>query len=204
MNSNVTFHNGTKPSECQIQSFPEGKPDQTATSAYAVNVLITVLSSIACPLTTVLNLLVIISVKRKPQLKTISNTVLGCLAVTDALMGIIGLPLFMTTRILSYRTEISSDVCMVNNVSRIVVRILLGATMFHLVLMNVERYIAIKHPFQHLTIVTKYRVLGSSALAWIAAFLTTFLTVVMTRNIFVTVAIISLYFPWSSLSTVRL
>ena len=190
MNSNVTTHSGTKQSECQIHSFLGGKPDQTATAAYAVNELITVLSSIACPLTTVLNLLVIISVKRKPQLKTISNTVLGCLAVTDALMGMIGLPLFVASRILTYQAEISSDVCTVNNVSRIVVRILAGATVFHLVLMNVERYIAIKHPFQHITMVTKSRVLGSSALAWIAAFFTTLLTVVMNRNIYVTVNVI--------------
>ena len=80
MNSNATSHTGITPSECQIYTFLGGKPDQTSTAAYAVHVLITVLSSIACPFTTVLNLLVIISVKRKAQLKTISNTVLGCLA----------------------------------------------------------------------------------------------------------------------------
>ena len=133
MNSNVTSHSGAKPFECQTYTFLGGKPDQTANAAYAVHVLITVLSSIAFPLTTVLNLLVITSVKRKPQLKTISNTVLGCLAVTDALMGMIGLPLFMTLRILTYQAEISCDICTVDNVSRIVLRILGGATVFHVI-----------------------------------------------------------------------
>ena len=112
MNSKATSRTGIALSKCQIFTFPGGKPDQTSTAAYAADLFITVLS-IACPLTTVLNLLVIISVKRKPQLKTISNTLLGCLAVTDTLMGIIGLPLFVTTRMLTYQAETSSDVCAV-------------------------------------------------------------------------------------------
>ena len=194
MNSNITSNSGTTPFDCQTYTFLGEKPDQTNTAAYAVHVLITVLSGIACPLTTVLNLLVIISVKKKPRLKTISNTVLGCLAVTDALMGMIGLPLFMTSRMLTNQAEISSDICTVKVVSRNVFRILGGATLFHLILMNMERYIAIKHPFQHITIVTKSRVLGSSALAWIAAFFTTLLPDIINYNIYVTVTNIILVF----------
>ena len=195
MNSNLTSHSVTqKPSECQVNAILRIKLDETVTAAYAVHVFIIVLGCIACPLTTVLNLLVIISVKRKPQLKTISNTVLGCLAVTDALMGIIGLPLFVTSRILNYQGETSSDVCAVKDVFRSVLRILGGATVFHLTVMNVERYIAIKHPFQHTTIATKPRVLGSSALAWIAAFFTSFLLVITDYSINLTVVNVILLF----------
>ena len=197
MNSNANSRTGITPSKCQIYTFLGGKPDQTSTAAYAADVLITVLSSIACPLTTVLNLLVIISVKRKPQLKTISNTVLGCLAVTDALMGIIGLPLFVTTRMLTYQAETSSDVCAVKGVFRSVLRILGGATMFHLIVMNVERYIAIKHPFQHITIVTKFRVFGSSALSWFAAFFTNFLLVITDYSITINVTVVNIVLLFS-------
>ena len=189
MNSNATSHTGITPSECEIYTFLGGKPDQTVTAAYAADLLIIVLSSIACPLTTVLNLLVIISVKRKSQLETICNTVLGCLAVTDALMGMIGLPVFVISKILNYQTETSSNFCAVKDVFRNVLRMLGCATAFHLILMNVERYIAIKHPFQHITIVTKSRVLGSSVLAWIAAFFTSFLLVITDYNINVTIII---------------
>ena len=188
MNSNVTFQTRTTPSECQIYSFLGGKPDQTATAAYAVYVLITVLSSIACPLTTVLNLLVIISVKKKPQLKTISNTVLGCLAVTDALMGMIGLPLFVTSIILSYQAETSSDFCTVKDLTRYVTRVLGWSTVLHLIVMNVERYIAIKHPFQHMTVVTKSRVLFSSTLAWIAVLFMSLPLAITNDSIYITIS----------------
>ena len=195
MNSNLTSHSvPQKPAECEVDAIMSVKLDQTVTAAYAVHVLITVLSSIACPLTTVLNLLVIISVKRKPQLKTISNIVLGCLAVTDALMGIIGLPLFVTSRILTYQAKTSSGFCAVKNLSLSVVRMLGCSTMFHAMVMNVERYIAIKHPFQHITIFTKSRVFGSSALAWIAAFFISFVMVITDNDINLTVVNIILLF----------
>ena len=188
MNSNVTSQTRTTPSECQIYSFLGGKPDQTNTATYAVYVLITVLSGIACPLTTVLNLLVIISVKRKPQLKTISNTVLGCLAVTDALMGMIGLPLFVTSIILSYQAETSSDFCTVKDLTRYVTRMLGWSTVLHLIVMNVERYIAIKHPFQHMTVVTKSRVLFSSTLAWIAVLFMSLPLAITNDSIYITIS----------------
>ena len=182
MNSNGTAHfTGTKTSECQTTFLGE-KPNQSTTEGYAVHVYLAVLSSIACPLITGLNLLVIISVKRKPQLKTIANIVLGCLVVTDALMGLIGLPLFATSIILTFQAETSSDFCAVKGVFRTVLRTIVGAMWFHVILMNVERYIAIKHPFQHTTLVTKSRVLGSSALAWISVVLFISLPVGVTNN----------------------
>ena len=187
MDSNAASRTGITPSECQVYTFLGGKPDQTVTAAYAVHVLIIVLSSIACPLTTVLNLLVIISVKRKPQLKTISNTVLGCLAVTDALIGMIGLPLFVTTRILIDQAETSSDFCAVKNLSRNMLLLLRLSTVFHAIVMNVERYIAIKHPFQHITIVTKSRVLRSSALAWIVVLFITLPQAITNNSVYITI-----------------
>ena len=195
MNSNGTAHyTGITPSECQI-AFLALKPTQTTSElGYAVHMFIAVLSSIACPLTTVLNLLVVISVKRKPQLKTISNAVLGCLAVTDGLMGMIGLPLFTWTIIVTLHAETFSDFCAMKGVFRIVLRTLASATLFHVIVMNVERYIAIKHPFQHMAIVTKSRVLCSSALAWIAVLFIS-LPVAITNNlIYLTVDNVALLF----------
>ena len=187
MNSSLTSRNVSTPSECQIYTYLGGKFDQTAARDYAVMVFIIVLSILACPSTILLNLLVIISVKTKPHLKTISNIVIGCLAVTDTLMGIIGQPLFVAARILTLRAETSSDFCAVKDLSRNINRILGGATVFHLIVMNVERYIAIKHPFQHITIVTKSRVLRSSAVAWIAIFIVTLPLALTDESIYITV-----------------
>ena len=47
--------------------------------------------------------------------------------------------------------------------------ILTFATLSHLLLISGERYIAIKHTFTHATVVSKARLIISSALVWIAA-----------------------------------
>ena len=93
MNSNATSKDGAAASQCSIGILV----DKTATGAYVVSfVFIIAPVIVCCPLTVVLNLLVIFSVKTKPRrLQTVSNIVLGCLAVTDVLLGAIGMPLFI-------------------------------------------------------------------------------------------------------------
>ena len=49
--------------------------------------------------------------------------------------------------------------------------LLIGTSLAHLALINVERYFAIKHPFAYTTKVTKARILCSCALAWITMLL---------------------------------
>ena len=81
------------PSQCEVHIFLGGTLDHTTTEAYAVLVFIIVVSVIACPITTVLNALVIIAVKTKPRLQIMSNIAIACLATTDGIMGVIGQPL---------------------------------------------------------------------------------------------------------------
>ena len=47
------------------------------------------------------------------------------------------------------------------------IRVLALTSILHLVLMNVERYIALKHSFRYITLITKARIVGSSALVWV-------------------------------------
>lgn len=173
MTPNGTFGSGTTSSECGIYAFLGGNIDQTNSASRGVLVVLIIMSIIACPVTTVSNALVIIAVKTKPRLKTMSNATLGCLAVTDGLMGMIGFPIFIVARIWSVQTETSSDVCTVKDLSRNVIRVLGGATVLHLVLMNIERYIALKHSLHHLSLVTNVRVLSFSLLAWFTALVLT-------------------------------
>ena len=54
-----------------------------------------IINSIACPFIVVLNVQVIMAVKTRPRLRTNSNILLTCLAVTDALTGLTVQPLFV-------------------------------------------------------------------------------------------------------------
>jgi len=62
-----------------------------------------------------------------------------------------------------------------------------------MVLTNVERYIAIKHPFAHTTMVTEARVVGFPTLAWIATLLFTIPLAILGDNIYLTVNSIVLF-----------
>ena len=160
MTSNTTLGSGSTSSTCGIYAFLGGNPDQTNNESYGVLVVLIVLSIITSPVTTFLNALVIIAVKTKSRLQAMPNTIIGCLAATDGLMGMIGLPIFAAARISTLQTETSSDFCTVKYLSRNVIRVIGAATVLHLVLMNVERYIALKHTLHHLNIVTNARLLG--------------------------------------------
>ncbi|XP_078343054.1 adenosine receptor A2a-like [Oculina patagonica] len=107
----------------------------------------------------------------KFSVKTNSNIALGCLAVTDMLMGVIGQPITTAFTILILQGDTSNEHCTLQRLSIIVTRTLIGASIRHLALISVERYIAIKHSFAYTTMVTKARILGSSALAWVTVVL---------------------------------
>ena len=187
MSSNGTSYSRPPPSECEIYSFLGGTLDETTKEAYAVLVFLIVLAIISSPATTFLNVLVIIAVRTKPRLKTMSNIALACLAVTDCLMGVIGLPIFIVARIFTLLAETSSDFCTPSRLSRNSLRILGGSTVLHLVLMNVERYLAIKHSFHYTTIVTNARILGSSAFTWLITLCLTVPLVILDEDIYLIV-----------------
>ena len=79
-----------------------GTLDPKATpEAYGWLVFIAVISAITCPLTIVMNALIIIAVKTKPRVKTKSNIALACLSTTDLAMRVIGQPLFISGRVIA-------------------------------------------------------------------------------------------------------
>ena len=184
MNSTATSLTGTIPAECVMYNLLGGKLDvldDTTTEAYAVLVFLIVVTILTSPLTVLLNVLVIIAVKTKPRLRTNSNIVLACLAVTDGLNGLVAQPWFVAIRILTLQGESSSVYCFLEQLTRNLIRLLCAASIIHLVLMSVERYLAIKHSFAYTTMVTKSRILISSALAWTTSVVIT-IPLVLTDN----------------------
>ena len=145
--------------------------------AYAVFIF-TVANVITCPFTTLLNVLIIISVKTKVFLRTKSNIALACLAVTDAVMGLIGQPVFISLVFTRLQGEDTLNLKQAV-VNAFILRLLTTLSLFHLALINVERYIAIKHSLRYATIVTEVRLICSSAFFWIIAFLLTLPTIIL-------------------------
>ena len=152
------------------------------TEARAVTVILIIVSIITAPVTSLLNGLVIIAVKTKVQLKTKSNIALACLATTDCCMGVIGQPIFVALNIVVLQQETSYTYCLIRQLSSAVLTVLARATILHLALMYLDRYIAIKHPYRYTNMVTATRLLRSSVFVWIVALLSTG-TSFLTKNI---------------------
>ena len=153
-----------------VQYIPQGTFDQTTPEAYVWIVFIAVINIITCPLAAATNALIIIVVKTKHRLKTKSNIALACLSTTDFAMGVIGQPIFISAAIAELQRD-APTYCIRLLLSRIALRVLGIASLSHLAMLNVERYIAIKRPLRYETIVTEKRLICLSALLWISVLL---------------------------------
>ena len=118
-----------------------------------------------------------VAVKTKRRLQTNLNILLACLALTDLMFGLVSQPIDITEIIFLLQGKDFNEFCDIDSAFSVSFIIFLLATIFHLVLINVERYIAIKHTFTHAAVITKARLLVGSALAWIAAALLHFITI---------------------------
>ena len=143
------------------------------TEARAVTAFLIIMNIITAPVTSLLNGLVIIAVKRKHRLKTKSSIALACLATTDCFMGVIGQPMFIALNIVVLQAELSHTYCLIKQLSMAALTVLARSTNLHLALMYLDRYIAIKHPYRYTNMVTATRILCSSAFVWIVALLST-------------------------------
>ena len=174
MNTSETSQTASTGRECGLT--PQGTVNDISSEVYCWLVFITVISIITCPVTTVLNALIMVAVKTKNQVRTKSNIALACLSSTDAVMGVIGLPLFSSWLIVELQGNTFGMHCELIGFTRTSLRLLTIASLLHLAIVNVERYIAIKHSLRYEIIVTEARLNGVSALLWTITLLLTFLT----------------------------
>ena len=166
--------NSSASSSSEVTTGCEGRIlDSNSTQARAVTVIIIIMNIITTPVTSLLNGLVIIAVKAKVRLRSRSNIALACLATTDLFMGVIGQPTFIAVNIAILQARTSNTYCFTRQLLRAVLTVLVRASLLHLALMYLDRYIAIKHPYRYTTMVTATRILCSSALAWTVALLST-------------------------------
>ena len=145
----------------------EGDKADGPSVAGAINVII--INTITCPFTVILNLLVIKAVKSTPRLRTNSNILLACLAVTDALTGLFGQPLFVLWKI--FQIFGLSDSGTVENCYATAVIVYVTASYFHLMLVTLERLLAIKFTMQYPNIVNDEKMKRAVLVAWILAFI---------------------------------
>ena len=149
-------------------------PANISSDLRAVLIVRIVVNGLTCPLIIVLNILVMVAVKTRPQLRTKSNISLACLSTTDLTVGLVLQPLYIAKESLLLKGDIMYCTTETTISNTAVTFICLLASFHHLVLMSAERYVAIKHPFVYETQVTEVRIIMASVLAWAAAIIISF------------------------------
>ena len=135
----------------------------------AGSMVIIIINTIACPFTVVLNVLVIKAVKTTPRLRTNSNILLSCLAVTDVLTGLFCQPFFILWQIFLQFGLSNGEI--LQNCYQVSVVVFQTASYLHLILVTFERLMAIKFTMKYSNIITDDNMRRAVLLVWIIAFI---------------------------------
>ena len=139
-----------------------------------VTYIITIIfNSISCPFTVALNVLVIMAVKRRPRLQSYANILLACLAVTDALTGLLVQPTYIIWRISQLLGGINTEI--IHNLHILFLVTVTLSSALHLMLVTCERLIAIKYTFVYPYLVTTLNIKVAVTVFWVLALCCTIL-----------------------------
>ncbi|XP_020632773.1 beta-2 adrenergic receptor-like [Orbicella faveolata] len=150
---------------CGFTFFPLN-PAKISPDLHAVFIFIIAVNALTCPFIILLNILVIVTVKAKRHLRSKSNIALACLATTDLVVGLVVQPLLIASASLLVKGE-ANMFCTAFKVSQRVTQKCCVASFHHLLLINAERYIAIKHSMQYDNLITEIRIIIASSLVWV-------------------------------------
>ena len=126
-----------------------------------------VMMSIASPVTILLNLMVIVAIKKRKELQKPVNILLSSMAVADLLVGAISMPLSVTIDILVLRQFLPQHICTSDSViNKPMIIFLCSSSIYHLTAIARERYVAIQKSIRYKVIVTKELLQKLTMAAW--------------------------------------
>ena len=132
----------------------------------AGSMIIIIINTITCPFIVLLNVPVTRAVKATPELRTNSNILQSCLAVTDVLTGLFCQPFFILWQIFLLLGLSNGEKCY-----QVSVVVLQTASYFHLMLVTFERLVAIKFTMKYSNIITDNNMRRAVLVVWIISFI---------------------------------
>ena len=151
-------------------SFLPINPENISSDLRAIFIARIAVNSLTCPLIIVLNILVMVAVKTKRQLRTKSNIVLACLATSDLVVGLIVQPFHIINSSFLVSGQ-GNTFCNLNKVTMTLTGKCLMPSFTLSIFISAERYAAVRHPFAYESQVTEGRIIIASGLAWVIALL---------------------------------
>ena len=94
---------------------------------------------------------------------------LACLAGTDLLAGTASQPSFIAGQIYVINGLSLTEYCRYHKETYLIFWIPIRTSLFHLALISIERFVAIKYTFRYVTIVTEFRLKMAVISSWVIA-----------------------------------
>ena len=162
--------------------------------------ILTQASLIIVIVTAAMNSLVMIAVKMKARLRVHkSNIALALLASTYLTVGVLVHPLYVALMRTILLDGTSSASCALQVLTRVLCSVGVSASLIHMALISGERFLAMRRPFAHFTLVTDSSLLAASVLAWLLS-ITLHIPLAVNKSAFFPLRILSLVYasPLSS------
>ena len=121
------------------------------------------------PATILMNVLVIMAVKTRPRLQSTYNILLACLAGTDLLVAAGSQSSFIAGQIYVIKGASLTEYCRHHKKTNTICIIPILASLYHLTLISIERFVAIKYTLRYVTIVTGFRLKMAVVSSWVMA-----------------------------------
>ena len=128
-----------------------------------------VLNILSFPVTILMNGLVIMAVKTRSRLRSKYNILLACMAGTDLLVGAASQPTFIAGQISVIKGLSLTEYCRYHKETKTIYTIPILASLYHLTLVSIERFVAMKYTLQYVTIVTELRLKVAVVSSWVIA-----------------------------------
>ena len=162
----------TNMSEINLKHFSRNVSDEGLhlhLTEQVVLIIQIVVTTTTFPFTILLNILVILAVKKTPRLQSKANILLACLAATDAFIGITAQPSSILVEVFRLIDMTSLAQKIRQNFHNRVLLAGITNSLLHLMLVTFERLVVIKFTVQHPFLITEKYIKISVATFWIIA-----------------------------------
>ena len=137
---------------------------------YFTNIATSVVNGVSSVVAVTANVLVLVVMCRNHALHTAGNVLLGCLAFSDVMVGLVSQPAYIVARVSENHGDFQR-LCISRLVAQLTGWTASGVSFLTLTAIGVEKYISLFRPLRYHTLVTSKRMLSTVLCFWICLIL---------------------------------
>ena len=135
---------------------------------YDLNLSIIVINTPFAIFAVLSNLLIVITIGKSQELRVPANILLGSLAVTDLLVGLITQPLFITWRLMLHYPSTICNSEVVHSLYECFLHLCAGGSFLSLAYLSTDRFLAVSKPLHYRANVTTTQAARNMVILWLA------------------------------------